>query len=111
MLEQILQQGYDASATGKPLRGPGAGQADKIESYIIDEEQGQFEPALLSAGEVVIPAHAVSMLGDGDSEKGAKLWMDIVKEVFRLKTGKNTSPPPMKSLLAKVVHEDDEEED
>lgn len=52
---------------GRMLRGPGDGVSDSIPATI-----GGNQPAQLADGEFVVPARAVSELGNGSSEAGAR---------------------------------------
>lgn len=63
-----------------PVRGTGGGLADLVPATI---EGGQ--PAALSEGEFVIPADVVSMLGDGSSEAGARIFNTLIREIRGLK--------------------------
>jgi hypothetical protein len=76
---------------GGYVSGPGGGLADAIPAK-IDGAQ----PASLSSGEYVIPAHAVSGLGDGSSEEGVRQLDKLVDRVMKHKYGtKNRKPNPM----------------
>jgi hypothetical protein len=55
------------STQGRLLRGPGDGVSDSIPAVI---DNGQ--PARLADGEFVVPARAVSELGNGSTEAGAR---------------------------------------
>lgn len=52
---------------GRLLRGPGDGVSDSIPAVI-----GSKQPARLADGEFVVPARAVSELGNGSTEAGAR---------------------------------------
>lgn len=65
---------------------PGTGMRDDVPAMIKLAKGGQ--PAALSEGEYVIPADIVSMLGDGNSEAGAKILQQFIKEI-RKKKGKH----------------------
>jgi hypothetical protein len=52
---------------GRLLRGPGDGVSDSIPAVI-----GNKQPARLADGEFVVPARAVSELGNGSTEAGAR---------------------------------------
>ena len=61
-------------------------------------DQGQGMPAALSEGEYVIPADIVSMLGDGNTEAGAKVLDGFVKHIRQLKgkhLAKGNQAPPL----------------
>ena len=66
----------------------GDGMSDSIPAT-IDGKQ----PALLSSNEHVIPADAVSALGNGSSAAGHKALKSMVKRVRIAKTGKASQPP------------------
>ena len=61
------------------LHGPGTGQSDGI-AGLIEGEQGQ-EMVRLADGEFVIPADAVSALGDGSTKAGAKALYDMINRI------------------------------
>ncbi len=52
-------------------------------------------PANLSTGEFVVPADAVSALGDGNTQGGANALTNMVKGVRMHKSSKKGSLPPM----------------
>lgn len=86
--ENIDEYGY---ARGGPVSGPGGGIADLIPARI----DGQH-PAALSSGEFVVPAHAVSALGDGSTEEGSRQLDHMVSKVMKHKYGtQNRKPKPM----------------
>lgn len=65
--EQQQQPQQPGMASGGILHGPGSGMSDSIPAQMPNGG-----PAALSSGEYVVPADAVSQLGDGSSEAGAK---------------------------------------
>lgn len=75
---------------GRLLSGPGGGTQDAIPASI---DGGQ--PAALSSGEFVVPAHAVAGLGDGSTEHGARKLQGMVNKVNQSKYGRPTAPPPV----------------
>lgn len=75
---------------GRLLSGPGGGTEDKIPAQI----DGQ-QPAALSSGEFVVPAHAVAGLGDGSTEHGARKLQKMVNKVNKAKYGRTTNPEPI----------------
>jgi hypothetical protein len=75
---------------GRLLSGPGGGVEDAIPAS-IDGKQ----PAALSSGEFVVPAHAVAGLGDGSTEHGARKLQGMVNKVNQSKYGRPTAPPPV----------------
>ena len=59
---------------------------------------GGDQPAALSEGEYVIPADVVSMLGDGNSEAGAKILEQFCKQIRQQKgkhLAKGRQAPPL----------------
>ena len=75
---------------GRLLSGPGGGTEDKISAQI---DGGQ--PAALSSGEFVVPAHAVAGLGDGSTEHGARKLQKMVSKVNQKKYGRRGNPEPI----------------
>ncbi len=67
---------------GGRVSGAGNGQSDEVPAVIDGNE-----PASLSAGEYVIPADVVSMLGNGDTEAGVKILEEMITRVRTLKQG------------------------
>jgi hypothetical protein len=63
---------------GRLLQGPGDGRSDSIPASIDGRA-----PAKLSTGEFVVPAKAVSKLGRGSTEAGAKKLQGMVNKVNR----------------------------
>lgn len=75
---------------------PGTGMADDVPAMIKLAKGGQ--PAALSEGEYVIPADVVSMLGDGNSEAGAKVLQQFIKQIRKQKgkhLAKGQQAPPL----------------
>jgi len=64
------------------LSGSTDGMADEVPATIEGSQ-----PAALSDGEFVITADVVSHLGNGNSEAGAKLLEDFMKDIRRKRTG------------------------
>lgn len=80
-------------AKGGYIGGPGGGLDDAIPA-IIDGRQ----PAKLSSGEYVVPAHAVSALGNGSTEHGVRELDKMVDRTMQSKFGtKNRKPRPIKA--------------
>jgi hypothetical protein len=79
---------------GGYVGGPGGGLDDAIPA-IIDGRA----PAALSSGEYVVPAHAVSGLGDGSTEAGVAKLDAMVDGVMKHKFGStNRKPAPMAKM-------------
>ena len=78
---------------GGGVSGPGGGLDDAIPA-IIDGKQA----AALSSGEYVVPAHAVSALGNGSTEHGVRELDRMVDRTMQTKYGtKNRKPRPLKT--------------
>ena len=73
--------GLTGYARGRMVRGPGDGVQDAI-------------PARLSRGEYVIPAHAVSAIGNGSTDAGGERLDRMVSGVMRQKFGSPNRIPP-----------------
>ena len=77
----------DYSDGGRLLRGPGDGVSDSIPAHIDGKR-----PARLADGEFVVPARAVSELGNGSTEAGSKKlygMLDRIQKARGKTTGKN----------------------
>lgn len=87
--EEALMSVIDEMSQG-PLDGPGDGMSDQIPATIDGGEEVR-----LSSGEYVVPADAVSGLGNGSSDAGAQALMDMVDRVRGSRTGNISQPPPV----------------
>lgn len=89
-LQMLMQkvQGGQPMADGRYLEGPGDGLSDSIPA-VVDGQQ----PSALSSGEFVIPADAVSHLGNGDNKSGAKELYGMIDRLRQARTGTSASPP------------------
>lgn len=79
----------------------GTGMRDDVPSLINNEQ-----PAALSEGEYVIPADIVSMLGDGNSDAGAKILDKLVEDIRKRKgkhLAKGKQAPAMADLIRSTV--------
>jgi len=65
-------------------------------SAVID---GQA-PAALSAGEYVIPADVVALIGDGNTDAGVEVLDSAIAELRQAKTGQKEQPNPMAELFS-----------
>ena len=70
---------------GRYLGGATDGQADKVPARIDNGQE-----ARLSDGEFVLPADLVALLGNGNSNAGAKKLHEFMDRVRRQGTGKET---------------------
>ena len=75
---------------GGYVGGSTDGMSDQIMA-MIDGAQ----PAALSSGEFVIPADAVSALGNGNSEAGAERLQKMIDQIRMAKTGSKKQPKPI----------------
>jgi len=83
---------------GGAIRGPGDGMSDSISASI-----DRAEPIAVSSGETIIPADAVSAIGNGSTDAGAKQLMAMVDRIRMAKTGSTQQPrsiDPRRSLIA-----------
>jgi hypothetical protein len=67
---------------GRLLKGPGDGMSDSIPATIAGKR-----PARLAEGEFVISADAVSGLGNGSTEAGARKLYEMMDRVRKARTG------------------------
>ena len=79
---------------GKSKETPGTGMKDDV-GAVID---GQA-PAALSAGEFVVPADVISLIGDGNNEAGSQIMEQVIAEIRGKKTGQKGQPNPMAELF------------
>jgi len=70
------------NAYGRLMQGPGDGLSDSIPANI----NGQ-QPAALGDGEFVVPADAVSHLGNGSTNAGAQQLQSMIDRVRQARTG------------------------
>ena len=95
--------GYSHGGIAGLTKGPGDGVSDDIPAQIGDSGK---QPARLADGEFVVPARAVSELGNGSTEAGAKSLQAMVDRVQARRsktTGKGkiaVDSKARKSLLA-----------
>ena len=85
---QMLMQKAQGGQQGRYIEGPGDGLSDSIPA-MVDGQQ----PSALSTGEFVVPADAVSHLGNGDNKTGAKELYGMIDRLRQARTG-NPTPPP-----------------
>ena len=73
------------------VRGVGDGMSDQIPFRVVPQTPQDIpkapDMAVLSTDEFVFPADAVSMLGNGSSDAGAKILDNAVKSVRRASIG------------------------
>lgn len=75
-------------------RTEGKGMDDDVEATVDGKD-----PAALSAGEFVVPADAVSLLGDGNTEAGAKVLEQFISTLREKKTGQKEQPGRLEDIL------------
>lgn len=73
---------HNKGVMGLYMGGPTDGMADQIPASISG-----VQPAALSDGEFVVPADAVSHLGNGNSNAGAQQLMQMIESVRQARTG------------------------
>ena len=78
-----------AQLGGIPLRGPGDGVSDSIPARI-----GRNQPARVAAGEVYMPKEAVTQIGGGDPNRGAKKLYAMMERAH-----KATKPGQKRDIL------------
>jgi len=74
--------------SGRYVQGAGDGMSDDVPTTIEGEQ-----PAALADGEYVIPADAVSHIGNGSSNAGAGKLDDLVKQLRKARTGRSNQAP------------------
>lgn len=79
---------YAFGEGGRYVKGEGDGMSDDVPATI----EGQ-QPAALADGEYVIPADAVSHVGNGSSDAGAKKLDQMVQELRKARTGRPGQAP------------------
>lgn len=89
--EQLLQSMSPGATTQGMVPGSGGGMSDNIMTDV-----GGGGKVALSPGEFIVPADVVSMLGDGDSESGAKELEAMMARVRKAKTGRASQAKPLK---------------
>ena len=75
------------------LRGAGDGMSDSIPAQIDGQGKRPHEPIRVADGEYIIPADAVSHLGNGSSDAGAKQLDKMVSGIRKARTGKVKQAP------------------
>jgi hypothetical protein len=93
LIEDVLSgkaETFAGQEKGK-VRGPGDGQDDMVPAK-LGNFAGPDQDVLLSDGEYIIPADAVSGLGNGSTDAGANVLDNMVRDVRNARTGKTDSP-------------------
>ena len=72
--------------------GAGDGMSDSIPAYIDGAGKRPHEPIKVADGEYIVPADAVSHLGNGSSNAGAKKLDGMVSKARKARTGKTKQP-------------------
>jgi hypothetical protein len=96
--EQVLQQVVPGAQTQGMIRGEGGGMDDEVMGMI-----GNTQPVAVSPGEYIVPADAVSGLGDGSSDAGAAKLDELVQNVRKARTGTAKQPAPVKESMGGKV--------
>jgi hypothetical protein len=79
------------------IQGGGApqqsdGMSDSVPA-MISGQNGQSQPAQLSEGEFIVPADAVSGLGNGSTDAGAQQLQGMVDRTRMMRNGGMVQPP------------------
>ena len=86
------------------VQGVGDGMSDQIPFHVVPQTPQDIpnapDMAVLSTDEYVFPADAVSMLGNGSSDAGAKILDSAVKNVRRASIG---TPKQIKQINGQQV--------
>lgn len=85
---QMGMPGIPTPPMGGGISGPGSGLDDAIPAVVNGRK-----PAALSSGEFVVPAHAVSGLGNGSTEDGVRHLKGMVSRIMRHKFGTASRKP------------------
>lgn len=96
--EQVLQSVVPGAQTQGMIRGQGGGMDDEVMGMI-----GNNQPVAVSPGEYIVPADAVSGMGDGSSDAGAAKLDELVENVRRARTGTAKQPAPIKESMGGKV--------
>jgi len=96
--EQVLQEVVPGAQTQGMIRGQGGGMDDEVMGMI-----GSSQPVAVSPGEYIVPADAVSGLGDGSSDAGAARLDELVENVRKARTGTAKQPAPIKESMGGKV--------
>jgi len=88
-------RGHRGSLDPMFTRGAGDGMSDSIPAYI--DGGSVSEPIRVADGEYIVPADAVSHLGNGSSNAGAKKLDKMVSTVRKARTGKSKQAPQVKT--------------
>lgn len=87
-LQALMAKLQGSGQGGRYMEGPGDGLSDSIPA-MVDGQQ----PSALSSGEFVVPADAVSHLGNGSNQAGAKELYSMIDRLRQARTGTAESPP------------------
>lgn len=93
LLLQLFQD--EPNTPGRLVRGQGDGMSDSIPAVVL-EEDGNQEPVAVGTGEFILPAWAVSALGNGDSAAGAEQLnnlLNVLKEQYSENIKQESSIP------------------
>lgn len=94
-LERLMAIYGPGGMADKATRQASDGTSDSVPA-MIDGQQ----PAALSEGEFVIPADAVSGLGNGSTEAGAKTLQQMIDRIRQVKTGTARAAPDLNQMKA-----------
>jgi hypothetical protein len=94
LIEDVMSgkaETFPGQERGK-VSGPGDGQDDMVPAKMGNFQDAGGQDVLLSDGEYIIPADAVSDLGNGSTDAGANVLDRMVTDVRNARRGKTDSP-------------------
>jgi len=95
----IMSMAAGSEGPVRMLRGGGDATSDSMDG-MIDEE----EPVKLATGEVVIDGRAVSEIGNGDNEAGAKKIEAAIERIHKIRQkAKRGKPSPADKTFASMI--------
>lgn len=92
LVQRVHEEGAAQQAAAPPTPPMGDGMSDSVPA-MISGQNGQSQPAQLSEGEFVVPADAVSGLGNGSTDAGATQLQSMVERTRQMRNGGVVQPP------------------
>lgn len=80
------------------------GMDDSVPAMVMGSQGEPRGMAKISNGEYIVPADVVSMLGDGNTEAGAKVLDRFIESIRKMKTGDKKQAPSMDSGITKLLN-------
>jgi hypothetical protein len=99
--DQVLSGGDPSVTTEGMVPGQTGGMDDRVGLFVggpVNEGN-----AAVSPGEYIVPADAVSALGDGNSDSGGVKLDAMIERIRLAKTGEKEQPPPIDSRRVMAV--------